>query len=86
MSGGIVRLFLMNKLPFFSAISIYHGVPGGQSMAAAGVEPAPTSNIINYFNILILCRTTGEQPFLFFNQFHLKRNNKIIVILKSVTR
>jgi hypothetical protein len=53
---------------------------------AAGVEPAPTSNIINYFNILILYRTTGEQLFLFFNQFHHKGNNKIIVILKGVTR
>ena len=53
---------------------------------AAGVEPAPTSNIIYYFNILILYRTTGEQPFLFFNQFHHNGNNKIIVILKVVTR
>jgi len=52
---------------------------------AAGVEPAPTSNIINYFSILILFRTTGEQPFLFFNQFHHRGNNKIIVILKGVT-
>ena len=27
---------------------------------AAGVEPALVPNIINYFNVLILCRTTSE--------------------------